>query len=93
MREALSAFLEYVWQLEGERGVKKVTVDVDPRNEACIGLLEGTGFRETGRKERSWRVGGVWCDSVYLAIRRPEADKGVVKPEGKMERPEHGGGG
>ena len=32
---------------------------------SCFGSL---GFRETGRKERTWLVGEEWCDSVYLEL-------------------------
>ena len=48
---------------------QRIDADVDPRNaslaEASRRVL---GFRETGRKERTWLVGNEWCDSVYLAL-------------------------
>jgi ribosomal-protein-alanine N-acetyltransferase len=49
-------------------GLPKVDADVDPRNEDSLKLLRRLGFRETGRKERTWLVGGEWCDSVYLEL-------------------------
>ena len=49
-------------------GLPKVEADVDPRNEASLKLLLRLGFRETGRKERTWLVGEKWCDSVYLEL-------------------------
>lgn len=45
-----------------------VEADVDPRNTASLRLLARLGFRETGRKSRTWLVGDTWCDSVYLRL-------------------------
>ena len=63
--EALAPILDRAF---GVHGLPKVDADVDPRNAASLRLLEGLGFRETGRKERTWFVGGQWCDSVYLEL-------------------------
>jgi RimJ/RimL family protein N-acetyltransferase len=49
-------------------GLPKVKADVDPRNQGSLKLLRRLGFRETGRKERTWLVGEEWCDSVYLEL-------------------------
>ena len=49
-------------------GLPKVEADVDPRNGSSLRLLSRLGFRETGRKERTWLVGEQWCDSVYLEL-------------------------
>jgi [ribosomal protein S5]-alanine N-acetyltransferase len=49
-------------------GLPKVDADVDPRNEGSLELLRRLGFRETGRKQRTWLVGEEWCDSVYLEL-------------------------
>lgn len=65
-REAVSALAEYGF---GTRGLTEITADVDPRNQASIGLLEGLGFVETGREARTIQVGDDWCDSVYYALR------------------------
>lgn len=64
-REALALVLDRAF---GVHALPKVDADVDPRNAASLRLLEGLGFRETGRKERTWLVGGQWCDSVYLEL-------------------------
>jgi RimJ/RimL family protein N-acetyltransferase len=64
-REALAFVLDRAF---GSHGLPKVDADVDPRNAASLKLLEELGFRETGRKERTWLVGGQWCDSVYLEL-------------------------
>ena len=64
-REALALVLERAFDVHG---LPKIDADVDPRNTASLKLLERLGFRETGRKERTWHVGGQWCDSVYLEL-------------------------
>ena len=61
--EALTLVLDRAFDVHG---LAKVEADVDPRNTASLKLLTRLGFRETGRKERTWFVGGKWCDSVYL---------------------------
>jgi ribosomal-protein-alanine N-acetyltransferase len=73
MAEALRALLEYLWR---ETEVGEVTADVDPRNEACVGLLGKMGFSETGREERTFEVGGRWCGSVYFRVERPGGEGG-----------------
>ena len=51
-------------------GLTAIEADVDPRNLASLALLARLGFEETGRKARTWHVGGQWCDSVYLRLDR-----------------------
>lgn len=63
--EALEVLLPYYFN---HLGVNTLTTDVDPRNEGSIGLLEKFGFTETGRKKSTMEIGGVWVDSVYLAL-------------------------
>ena len=63
--EALTFVLERAFDVHG---LAKVEADVDPRNSGSLKLLRSLGFRETGRAERTWDVGGVWCDSVYLTL-------------------------
>lgn len=63
-REALAAFVSYAFAHRTDH----LTADVDPRNTASLALLAGAGFRETGRAERTWCVGGEWCDSVYFRL-------------------------
>jgi len=64
-REALAPVLDRAFSIHG---LPKVGADVDPRNGSSLKLLGGLGFHETGRKERTWLVGGQWCDSVYLEL-------------------------
>ena len=63
--EALALVLERAFSVDG---LPKVEADVDPRNTSSLTLLHRLGFRETGRKERTWLVGGRWCDSIYLEL-------------------------
>ena len=63
--EALMLILDRAF---GVHGLPKVEADVDPRNASSLKLLSGLGFHETGRKARTWFVGGQWCDSVYLEL-------------------------
>jgi [ribosomal protein S5]-alanine N-acetyltransferase len=63
--EAMAAFVNRRRLLGDPR---RLTADVDPRNEASLRLLKRLGFVETGRAKASWTVGGEVCDSVYLAL-------------------------
>lgn len=67
--EALTAVLARGFDIHG---LDAVIADVDPRNVASLRLLARQGFREIGRRERSWLVGNTWCDSIDLALSRPE---------------------
>jgi RimJ/RimL family protein N-acetyltransferase len=64
-REALAAVLARAFTVHR---LPQVTADVDPRNDASLGLLESFGFRRTGYRENSWLIGEEWCDSVDLAL-------------------------
>src|SRR5690242_4420906 len=66
-REALQAVIDRAF---GERGLEDIRAEVDPRNERCLRLLTRLGFRETGRAERTWHIGGEWSDSVYLSLKK-----------------------
>lgn len=66
-REALGAVLDRAF---GVHRLSRVQADVDPRNKASLRLLARLGFVETDRQERTWLVGDLWVDSVYLALDR-----------------------
>jgi RimJ/RimL family protein N-acetyltransferase len=53
-----------------------LTAEVDPRNTASLRLLAKLGFRETHRAERTLLWRDEWCDSVYLALHKPEPGAG-----------------
>jgi [ribosomal protein S5]-alanine N-acetyltransferase len=65
--ECLSALIARAFQ---RFAMDALTADVDPRNQASLGLLDKLGFVETGRKQATWLIGEDWCDSVYLELRR-----------------------
>lgn len=67
-REALNAVIERGFAVHGH---SEIRAEADPRNERCLRLLKGLGFRETGRAERTWHIGDEWSDSVYLSLARP----------------------
>ena len=50
------------------RGLPSIRADVDPRNERSLRVLTRLGFSETGRAQRTLKVGDVWVDSVYLEM-------------------------
>ena len=62
--EAMMAFIARRRRL----GPAELTADVDHDNLPSLRLLERCGFEETHRAERTWLVGGVWHDSVYLRL-------------------------
>ncbi len=66
-REALGAVIRHAFTTGGRTQIR---ADVDPRNERCLRLLTRLGFRETGRAERTFCIGGQWSDSVYLVLRK-----------------------
>ena len=68
--EAMTAFLTHVF---AARDIDRVTADVDPRNEGSLRLLQKHGFIETGRAKGTWNTHIGLCDSVYLALLRPNA--------------------
>lgn len=67
--EALQALIAYGF---AERGLEKITADVDPDNAASLALLNTLGFRETGRAKQTLKIGEAWFDSVYLALFRDD---------------------
>jgi RimJ/RimL family protein N-acetyltransferase len=67
-REALRAVIDHAFR---DRGHEEIRAEADPRNERCLRLLTRLGFRETGRAERTYHIGGEWSDSVYLTLTKP----------------------
>lgn len=68
-REALHAVIGRAFR---DRGHAEIRAEADPRNERCLRLLARLGFRETGRAERTFHIGGEWSDSVYLTLAKPQ---------------------
>lgn len=63
-REAVEAVIDRA----RERGVKSITADVDPRNARAVRFLEKFGFVKTGEAKRTYKIGDLWTDSVYLEL-------------------------
>ena len=70
MAETFAAFLQHLWSGKG-RGVKILRADVDPRNEASLGILKKFGFVATGYKKNTIETHLGWCDNVYLTLENP----------------------
>ncbi len=68
-REALEAVVASVF---ANYPIPTIIADVDPRNAGSLAVLTRLGFIETGRAERTLLVADTWCDSVYLALDRPQ---------------------
>jgi [ribosomal protein S5]-alanine N-acetyltransferase len=68
---ALEAMTAVIAHLFATTDAEVLMADVDPRNAASLRLLGKLGFVETGRAERTLKWRDEWCDSVYLAMRRP----------------------
>jgi ribosomal-protein-alanine N-acetyltransferase len=67
-RETLQAVVDRAFR---DLGHDEIRAEADPRNERCLRLLTRLGFRETGRAERTFHIGGEWSDSVYLSLAKP----------------------
>ena len=66
--EALTAVIAHLF---AAHPMPELIADVDPRNLASVRVLQKLGFVETGRAERTLQWRDEWCDSIYLALRRP----------------------
>lgn len=64
-REAMGAVLERAFSVHR---LPRIIADVDPRNAASLAMLGRLGFREFGRRARTWCIAGEWCDSIDLEL-------------------------
>ncbi|KAI4086912.1 MAG: hypothetical protein LQ344_007177 [Seirophora lacunosa] len=71
MKEAMHRFLLEIWRNEDMHALQDIIADVDPRNSACIGLLQRFGFKETGYREKTLKTHLGWCDSLDFELKRP----------------------
>lgn len=65
--EALSAIIPAAF---ARFPIPGITADVDPRNAGSLRVLKKLGFAETARARNTYRIGGEWCDSIYLSLGR-----------------------
>ena len=85
--EALTLVLERAFHVHD---LAKVDADVDPRNLGSLKLLTRLGFRETGRKERTWFVGGAGAIASISSSTRPAgASTAHEKGPAVSRRPSH----
>ena len=68
MREALSVVIPHLFD---SYPMRAMTADVDPDNAGSLALLQTLGFQQTGTAKNTIEIGGRWCDSVYLSLKRP----------------------
>lgn len=68
MSEALRALIPYFFD---ELRYPQLTADADPMNAASVATLLSAGFVKTGEAKKTFRVDGVWSDSVYFTL-KPE---------------------
>jgi RimJ/RimL family protein N-acetyltransferase len=64
-KEALGAIVPYLFD---ERNFESISADVDPRNDASTGILKKVGFEVERFEEKTFEIGGVWVDSLYLRL-------------------------
>ena len=67
-REAMTAILPHIWQVTD---VDHLFADIDPLNEASIGLAKSLGFTHSHSAKNTFCINGLWSDSVYYKIYRP----------------------
>lgn len=68
--EAMRAIVPYLFEVTEH---SELTADVDTDNAASVTLLKSLGFHETHRAKSTFCIEGVWSDSVYFALPRPQA--------------------
>ncbi|KAI9660819.1 MAG: hypothetical protein M1829_006471 [Trizodia sp. TS-e1964] len=70
--EALRGLLAHTW---AAGTLRRVVADVDPRNERCLAMLRKCGFRFVAAETDTMCTHVGWCDSVYLEVTRPGAER------------------
>lgn len=71
--EALRAVLAFVFDSLGKH---RAIGSVDPRNDACLRLLEHVGMRKEAHFRESLRIDGTWVDDVIYATLEREWQDG-----------------
>lgn len=67
--EAMHTVIPYLFDVTD---YPALTADADPDNAASVGILKSLGFHETHRAKNTFCIDGVWSDSVYFALPRPQ---------------------
>jgi RimJ/RimL family protein N-acetyltransferase len=63
--EALGLFLDHLF---GERGLRRVELNVFADNTAAVACYRRAGFREEGRRREVALVDGAWRDSLVMGL-------------------------
>jgi len=66
--EASRAAIDHIFAATDAAELK---ADVDPRNAGSLRTLRKLGFVQTGSASNTFLLGDEWCDSIYLALKRP----------------------
>jgi ribosomal-protein-alanine N-acetyltransferase len=69
MREVLTRLFDFAFD---ELRIHRIEADVDPRNDASMGLLERLGFRREGYLRERWFVNDEIQDAAFLGLLAPD---------------------
>ncbi|MEN8376974.1 MAG: GNAT family protein [Gemmatimonadota bacterium] len=69
---ATEAATEVIRHAFEDLGLRRLTADADPRNDAALALLEKLGFGHEGHLREHYRQGEEWQDGVLLGLLRGE---------------------
>ncbi|MFT6073203.1 MAG: ribosomal-protein-alanine N-acetyltransferase [Yoonia sp.] len=70
--EAMQAHHPYIFEVTTQ---SQLTADADPLNTASINFVKLLGFQETHCAKNTFCINGVWSDSVYFALPRPDPSR------------------
>lgn len=65
MGEAVSRLIAYAFE---DLALHRIEADADPRNDACLRLLERLGFIREGLLRERWLVGGEANDTAFYGL-------------------------
>ncbi len=80
--EAVTTILDHAF---ATMDLHRIEADVDPDNEASLGLLQRLGFHREGYMPQRWWIDGRWADSVFFGLlaedwRAARARAGAAQP-------------
>ena len=70
--EAMQAVIPYLFDTTDH---SELTAEADPLNAASVGLIRRLGFTDTHREKNTFCINGIWSDSVYFALPRPNGTR------------------
>lgn len=78
-KEILTALIQRAFE---HHNWPEIVAEIDPRNDRSRRLLTGLGFKLTGTKEKTLKLGDLWVDSAYFALSNPAGgQKDAAAPE------------